>query len=1073
MRNFYAGLAVITATVALWACDGGDDGGGNGGTAGTDSGLPDGGTDGATDGGGGGPASGDDGPATLSPKSCQADLALFSSTSSRPSNPPASHAGQIFGIRRVPTSDGDALALIDLVSEQVIITTGDSAPGFDADVKINVFESDISVPMGSKLERLEGEGIMALTADVQSPPLNLRRPTVFGYDGSALKRLLATGDTLPPVAGGSQDSVVSKIHSVRMSQDDIAVRVTLEGSDSNAIATVSDIDDGEFQWAVEDGELDDHPGYALSDVGEMMWFNASSALIATAAVSGPSTPAGGFAYLLVNAGTDPVCIASNALESCEHTVAQDKISADDVDANYFMSVAVSRDGTGPVMSLKFDNRKTELTAGDQFGDVTLRDFRFPQVCWKDSSVYFVGSIVDAEMRAGHELMRVSADGTVSRITRFLPLFHTPSLKGEVPDEIVDMGLGPECDAVMRVKGEPREGTNPYKGYWISYHDGDTMEITDETSGRDDNGNGDVRVTGDSITGIDNNAGWHDDLALGNGGQLDLILAEAPDKYTYARATKPKDRCRAPLVINSDGDAPDSAPGDGRCDTGSFIVADPECTLRAALEEANADPGIQTVTSDGPFTINVTEALPVITGALVLEGPLTINGAGLSGDAIGLEVDAEFVTLRDLTVTSFPSHGIHSTRPATFEDVDSTSNCGWGMSLDRGGSIAGSAGDPATIADNGTGTGCVAGGVRVNAYFSMTEGLDMPSPLTVSGVTSSSNNGPGILTAHSVELETVTLDSNVGEGLLVIAYDDGVQARLSGRVAVRDNRGNGIDVAADRTSISCQELVVSGNCGWGLEVLGNISLWGPMAGTTGLHVFDSNGKEPAGGGGGVFWDSDFGAPEPFTDVCGGGGLRLDADPEWSTSLAAGVRIDNNFGPGIEASGNANIVNAYISANAGAGVDAFNSLLVFDGGAISDNQGPGIFGQVSLESADIIVRGEVLIDRNVGAGVYTKRGDILLGDESIVTISNTIDDTCFLEVNGPLVTCPGGGTGVRTDDGDIDGDNTVIINNAGPGLSAADPNTMGLGIITLNGGRVCDNGAPDVAVTMNYTGLDVCM
>ncbi|MEZ5227843.1 MAG: right-handed parallel beta-helix repeat-containing protein [Acidimicrobiales bacterium] len=45
---------------------------------------------------------------------------------------------------------------------------------------------------------------------------------------------------------------------------------------------------------------------------------------------------------------------------------------------------------------------------------------------------------------------------------------------------------------------------------------------------------------------------------------------------------------AVAVVNSVGDAPDLTPGDGNCDTGSTVGAgDPECTLRAAIEEANA------------------------------------------------------------------------------------------------------------------------------------------------------------------------------------------------------------------------------------------------------------------------------------------------------------------------------------------------------------------------------------------------------------------------------------------------------------------------------------------------------
>jgi CSLREA domain-containing protein len=41
-----------------------------------------------------------------------------------------------------------------------------------------------------------------------------------------------------------------------------------------------------------------------------------------------------------------------------------------------------------------------------------------------------------------------------------------------------------------------------------------------------------------------------------------------------------------FTVNSTGDASDANPGDGVCETST----PGECTLRAAIEEANADPG---------------------------------------------------------------------------------------------------------------------------------------------------------------------------------------------------------------------------------------------------------------------------------------------------------------------------------------------------------------------------------------------------------------------------------------------------------------------------------------------------
>src|SRR5438477_5369010 len=95
-----------------------------------------------------------------------------------------------------------------------------------------------------------------------------------------------------------------------------------------------------------------------------------------------------------------------------------------------------------------------------------------------------------------------------------------------------------------------------------------------------------------------------------------------------------------FVVNSTGDGDDAFPGDGQCET---VVGNGVCTLRAAIEEANAhtggdgiffsipttDPGY----SNGMWTINVPRALPDISDAVNISGPgadkLTVQLGGAS------------------------------------------------------------------------------------------------------------------------------------------------------------------------------------------------------------------------------------------------------------------------------------------------------------------------------------------------------------------------------------------------------------------------------------------------------------
>lgn len=93
------------------------------------------------------------------------------------------------------------------------------------------------------------------------------------------------------------------------------------------------------------------------------------------------------------------------------------------------------------------------------------------------------------------------------------------------------------------------------------------------------------------------------------------------------------------VINSVGDASDQAPADGDCDTGDEILRDgvpePECTLRAFLQHANALPGPDTGRFDVPAdqypptgepTFQPGSPFPPIQGPVILDGA-TQPGAG--------------------------------------------------------------------------------------------------------------------------------------------------------------------------------------------------------------------------------------------------------------------------------------------------------------------------------------------------------------------------------------------------------------------------------------------------------------
>jgi CSLREA domain-containing protein len=174
-----------------------------------------------------------------------------------------------------------------------------------------------------------------------------------------------------------------------------------------------------------------------------------------------------------------------------------------------------------------------------------------------------------------------------------------------------------------------------------------------------------------------------------------------------------------FTVNTKADSGDQKPGDGKCFTGQNTgLVGPECTLRAAIQEANKFPGADTIAfniigfmGSGLRTIEVGKtgngALPTITGALTIDGytqlgatkntltqpgrtdavlNIELDGAN-AGFSDGLEIRASNVVVRGLVINSFGSSGIW------IVDSTGTKIAGNFIGTDSGGTL-----------DEGNGTG---------------------------------------------------------------------------------------------------------------------------------------------------------------------------------------------------------------------------------------------------------------------------------------------------------------------------------------------------------------------------------
>lgn len=120
---------------------------------------------------------------------------------------------------------------------------------------------------------------------------------------------------------------------------------------------------------------------------------------------------------------------------------------------------------------------------------------------------------------------------------------------------------------------------------------------------------------------------------------------------------------ATFTVNSTGDTPDATPGDGACNDGTG-----NCTLRAAIMQANATGGGDTINFDisGPKTITPTSPLPVITDTVIINGTSQSGFSGtpiieLKGSTIGasviLAITASNCVIRGLVLNSLDGDAI--------------------------------------------------------------------------------------------------------------------------------------------------------------------------------------------------------------------------------------------------------------------------------------------------------------------------------------------------------------------------------------------------------------------------------
>ena len=380
-----------------------------------------------------------------------------------------------------------------------------------------------------------------------------------------------------------------------------------------------------------------------------------------------------------------------------------------------------------------------------------------------------------------------------------------------------------------------------------------------------------------------------------------------------------------FVVNRTGDGADINLANSACDVSTN--AGSQCTLRAAIQEANDTPGADTITFDittASKRIQPSTPLPPITEAV------TINGYSQSGASVNTLANGDNAVLQ--IVLDGVNHG--QDMPALV--IDTSGVLIRGLVICRFGTGAAIVinGKGNTIRGNFIGTGRLGNGREPNLFNIQVNGDDN----VIGGTAAGQRN---LISGSFTSGIAIAGTGNVVQGNYI-----GTDA--SGTAAIA-NDGAGIAINSDLNTIGgtgSARNVVSGN------------------GSAGIFLNQANSNTITGNRVGTKADGtgDLGN--------GGEGIRLQSSSSntiGGTDGAAGNAIVGNAGDGIEIVGMSfnNVVRSNgIVANDGNGILVGRGITTIIGNAINGNTGDGV--QVSSTGNSITIRGNVSI-ANGGLGI----------------------------------------------------------------------------------------------------------
>lgn len=269
-----------------------------------------------------------------------------------------------------------------------------------------------------------------------------------------------------------------------------------------------------------------------------------------------------------------------------------------------------------------------------------------------------------------------------------------------------------------------------------------------------------------------------------------------------------------IVVDTTADAVDANPGDGVCDDGNG-----NCSLRAALQEADALPGSDTVTlPSGTYTLT-------LGSELIINSDVSVVGDGAASTIIQAAASAGTAGFRVLFITSGAVYisgvtirhgnisgthndggGIDNRGTLTLEDCVVSNNTGMG-----GGGIY----NPGTLflnrctVSNNTAVGDIGGGIFV-AHFDGLRGTMEVADSTISGNTAGARGG-GFITGEDPNTITNTTISGNSAGIEGGGIYNGSHLTIVNSTITGNTAGNGGGLSNEAAGVvDLSNTIIAGN-----------------------------------------------------------------------------------------------------------------------------------------------------------------------------------------------------------------------------------------------------------------------